>query len=272
MERRNILLISIATALALSLVSMVLPGSWGGFYVTVMHPLTLLVGAALALKVSSIYQKELKKAFIFLSLFLFLYMLGNVFILWQVLYAILGNSVRFLVLLLQWLDYGALATACVYTVKVVQVRRMNRLGWAFLSLTLPLCIYIVIYGIPVMLSDMTFSPILAISSMMIRVFDMAVILMLVPVLFLYLQYLKSKGQESLTFALIMGGLIFSLISTYLFQMFTALPPETIAAEYFQRGSLLDAGYIFGYLIVAIGLYAHWKNDEWGFKMIEKALG
>ncbi len=270
MERKCTLLIALVVALSLSLICLVLPGNWASFYVAVMHPFVLLAGAILALKVASIYQKELKRAFISLSIFLVLYMIGNVFILWQLLYALLGDNIDFVVLLLQWLDYAALITACVYTVKVIQVRRMNRLGWAFLFLMIPLCIYIIVYGIPTMLSVMPVTPAMAISGMMVRVFDMAVILMLVPVLFLYLQYLKSKGQESLTFTLIMGGLIFSLISTYIFQMALALPQERIA-EYFQKGSLLDAGYIFGYLTMVIGLYAHWKSDEWGFKMIEKAL-
>ncbi|MFH1639350.1 MAG: hypothetical protein ABIB93_03440 [Chloroflexota bacterium] len=34
---------------------------------------------------------------------------------------------------------------------------------------------------------------------------------------------------------------------------------------------LGAAYILSYLMIAIGLYAHGKNDGWGFRMIENSL-
>ncbi len=109
----------------------------------------------------------------------------------------------------------------------------------------------------------------AIQVMAIRVFDMAIVMMLVPVLLLYIQHVKSKAQESITFTFIMGGVIWSLLSTYFFEF--GMSSSQIAQVY-QTGSWLDVIYIFGYLIIAVGLYANMKYDEWGFRMIEKAMG
>jgi hypothetical protein len=105
--------------------------------------------------------------------------------------------------------------------------------------------------------------------MAIRVFDMAIVMMLVPVLLLYMQHLKSKAQESITFTFIMGGVIWSLLSTYFFEF--GMTPAQVGQIY-QTGSWLDVVYIFGYFIIAVGLYANMKYDEWGFRMIEKAIG
>ncbi len=30
-------------------------------------------------------------------------------------------------------------------------------------------------------------------------------------------------------------------------------------------------YIYGYLVIAVGLYAHRKEDEWGYKAVDKAM-
>ena len=30
-------------------------------------------------------------------------------------------------------------------------------------------------------------------------------------------------------------------------------------------------FIYGYLIIAVGLYAHRKEDEWGYQAIDKAM-
>jgi hypothetical protein len=87
-----------------------------------------------------------------------------------------------------------------------------------------------------------------------------------------MQHLKSKEQESITFTFIMGGVIWSLLSTYIFELVLGISAGQIAVQYFQTGSWLDAIYIFGYFIIAVGLYANMKYDEWGFRAIEKAIG
>ena len=272
MDPRRILIIAIFISAALSFCCLTLPDIAAGIYTSIMHPLILFIGFVLALMAASIYQKELKKSFLFLSLFLIFYMLSNILILWEFLYTLLGYNAVFLVLLFQVATYAMLITSCVYTLKVIEVKRMNRYGWIFLGVMLPLCIYIVIYGVPSMINAILVNPTVAVLQMMIRIFDMSIVLMLFPVLLLYLQHLRAKAQESLTFTFIMGGIIIILISTYIFQLALGVSLDTIYSNYFQKGSILDAIYIFGYLIVAAGLYVNRKYDDWGFRMIERALG
>lgn len=271
MERKYIILIAGLIVAALSLLSFILPHPIAGIYASIMQPLALFLGFVLALKVASIYAKELKKSFIFLSLFLLLYMVANILILWEFLYSVLGSSTVFLVLLLQAIDYAMLIASCVYTLKVIEVKRMKPYGWIFLGLLLPLCVYIVIQGIPLLTATFSDSPSVAVSRMMVRIIDMSVVLMLLPVLLLYIQHLRAKAQESITFTFIMGGLIFTLLSTYIFEL-AGIPLDVLVTDYFQKGSALDVTYIFGYLTMAVGLYANMKYDEWGFRTIEKALG
>lgn len=272
MNPRRVLLIAIFVAAALSFSCLAFPDEAANIYTSIMHPLILLIGFILALRVAQIYEKELKKSFLFLSFFLLLYMLSNILPLWEYLYAVLGYNAVFLVLVLQVVTYAMLITSGVYTVKVIQVRRMNRFGWVCIGLMLPLCVYIVVYEIPHIISLASVDLPLAIARMMVRVLDMAIVLMLLPVVLLYIQHLREKAQESISFTFVMGGLIFSMLSTYVIQLAMRVPLEIIASEYFHTGSILDATIIFGYLLLIAGLYAHRNYDDWGYKMIEKALG
>ncbi|MBI4216782.1 MAG: hypothetical protein HY687_05270 [Chloroflexi bacterium] len=270
MNPKLILLMAVLLAGALSFSSLILPGPAASLYTAIMQPLTLFLGFALALRVAFRYKKDLKKSFLFLSLFLLLYALANIHILWVFLYASLGSLTTTIILLLQVTDYAMLLASCVYTLRVIEVKALNRYGWALLGLVFALGVYVVAYEAPA-LESLSAIPLVALSRLMIRVVDMAVVLMLIPVLLLYLQHSRAKAQESVTFAFIMGGLILSITSTYILQLVLGVSLDTMAREYFQKGSLLDAIYIFGYLLIAAGLYAHSKYDEWGFKAVERAL-
>lgn len=271
MNPKLILLMAVLLAGALSFSSLVLPGPAASLYAAVMQPLTLFLGFTLALRVAFRYKKDLKKSFLFLSLFLLLYSLANIHLLWVFLYASLGSLTTTLILLLQVTDYAMLLASCVYTLRVIEVKALNRYGWALLGLAFALGAYVVAYGLPALLESLSALPLVALSRLMIRVVDMAVVLMLIPVLLLYLQHSRAKAQESVTFTFIMGGLILSITSTYIFQLVLGVSLDTMAREYFQKGSLLDAIYIFGYLLIAAGLYAHSKYDQWGFEAVERAL-
>lgn len=263
-DRKRILLFAIAGAAVLALLCLLLPGEIARVYISVMHPLALLCGAIFAMQVASVYARELKKSFLFLALFLLLYVPINIQPLVMYLISVVGQKLIYGLLILQVVDYTMLLASCFYTVKVIDVKRMNRYGWVFMGLLLPVCCYIIYLNAQFLLRELT-EPAVAVVDIMICVIDQAVVLMLVPVLFLYIQYLKQKAQESITFSFIMGGLILSLFSTYVFEL-VANAPVGIPVN-----PLLDAAYLFGYLLMGIGLYANRKYDEWGFKMIEKAL-
>lgn len=264
-DRKRILLFAVIVAMVLSILCLILPENAEQLYVSIMHPVALLAGAIFAMQVSSVYTRELKKSFLFLSLFLLLYLPVNIPILDDFLISSIGSNLIYSVLFLQIADYAMLLSSCYYTVKVIDIKRMNRYGWILLGLLLSVCSYIVYLNAQFLLPREMTSPAVAIVDLMIVVIDQAVVLMLVPVLFLYVQYLKQKAQESVTFSFIMGGLILSLFSTYILEL-VANSPAGI-----QSNSILDAAYLFGYLLMAIGLYANRKYDEWGFSMIEKAL-
>ena len=271
MDRRRILIIAIIGAALLSVLSFIIPKNAGSVYSSVMQPLVLLLGFALALKVALNYGRELRKSFLFLSLFLLLYMVSNILSLWQFLYSSLGNTTTlYLIQILQIACYAMVLTSCAYTLKVIEVKRINRYGWIFIGLLVPLCLFILIRNLPTM-SAISDNPTTEILRLLITIFDMAIILMLTPVVILYIQHLRAKAKESITFTLIMGGLIFSIISTYIFELASGLSLDKIAADYFQKGSVLDAIYIFGYCIIAVGLYGNIKYSEWGYQAIVKAL-
>ena len=271
MNPKRILLFTVIIMAVLSFSCLILPDTVASIYVTVMHPLALFLGFVFALRVASTYRKQLKKSFLFLALFLLFYIPTNIPSLWKYLASLMGTNTIYLVLLLQIIDYAMLIISCVYTLSVIDVKRMNRYGWISLGLMIPLCVFVVVYEIPWMMEYISLNPIATISMMVIRVFDMTIILMLMPVLFLYLQYLRQKHQESVTFSLTMGALIIILLSTYVFQLRTGLSLYTISREYFQKGSLLDAIYMLGYLLMATGLFVHLKYDEWGYKTIDKFM-
>jgi len=270
---KRVLLLAVVTVAVLSFSCLILPGTVANIYVAIMHPLALFCGFVCALRIAVTYRKQLKKSFLFLALFLLLYIPANILSLWKYLSSIMGTNTMYLVLLLQIVAYTMLITSCVYTMRVINVRRMNRYGWISLGIMIPLCVFVVVYEIPWALGHVSLNPTVTILRMVIRVFDMVIILMLMPVLFLYLQYLRQKHQkqESITFSLTIGALIFTLFSTYIFQLSTGLSLDTISNEYFQKGSLLDTIYMLGYLLMATGLFIHLKYDEWGYKTIDRFM-
>jgi hypothetical protein len=270
-ERKRILLLAVGGAAVLSLLCLILPENLVNPYIVLMKPLTLFIGFIFALQVASIYTGDLRKSFLFLSFFLLIYTLVNIIAiggqpLIQFLISIIGESgFSYILLLVQIIDYAMLLGSCSYTVKVIDVKRMNRYGWAFITLLTPLCAYIVYHSSQLKTAGNVVEPVVAVILILINVIDMAVVLMLVPVLSLYLQYLKAKAQESITFTFIMGGLILNFFPVYIVELFAP------ATRNLEGNPAMNAAYLFSYLIMAIGLYANRKYDEWGFKMIEKAL-
>lgn len=148
MSPRRILILAFLVVAILSFSSLILPGAVAGAYASAVPPLALFLGFALALKVASTYEKDLRKSFLFLSLFLLLYVPGNILVLWRFLYSLLGEDTVFVAQFLQLADYAMLIISCIYTLRSLEVRRLNRYGWIFLGAAFPFCAYVVVYGIP----------------------------------------------------------------------------------------------------------------------------
>ncbi len=106
-----------------------------------VEPLSLLIGSLLALYVSFSYRKQLRVAFVFLSAFLFIYMLAIILflsfspILLPYLETHLGDAeILRLVQGVQFINYAMLLLFCINLLKVVDVTELNRNGWTIFSI------------------------------------------------------------------------------------------------------------------------------------------
>lgn len=345
-----------------ALVGLLLPARIWPTYFDVVEPLSLLVGAFLALWVSFSYSKELRAAFIFLSVFLLIYAFAIVLFLsfYPILPPILESrlenpEILSLLQAVQFINYAMLFFFCINILRVVDVTRLDKRGWVLVGLTVPFCGVLAIYpvapviagiwtraspvityvtthlingvttqlingaGIIVLVpvlwlyvqhlrsrhrQTLTFTvivsgtalgltilfwvfmiiyPVLspiqviwtqslpAISNIGIRLLDAALIIVLVPVLWLYVQHLKSQQRQSLTFTVVISGVVFFTLFDYLFQVVLLLFPRLLPQGSHLSTTISEALFVYGYLMILIGLYAHRKEDEWGYKAVDRAM-
>jgi len=261
-----------------ALVVLFLPAGVMYTYVDVIEPLFLLVGSFLALYVSFTYRKQLKAAFIFLSIFLLLYALAIVLllsyspILVPYLQLHLGSGEVFrLVLGVQFINYAMLLFFCINLLRVVNVTQLNRNGWIIFGIATIFCIFLAIYPVLDLIKDVSNLGLPGIFTIMIRILDAALIIVLVPVLWLYVQYLKSRQRQSLTFTVVIFGIVFFTLFDYLFESILKVFPRLLAEGSPLYTTIPEMLFIYGYLIIAVGLYAHRKQDEWGYKTIDRVM-
>ncbi len=261
-----------------ALIVLFLPARVVFTYVDVVEPLSLLIGSFLALHVSLIYRKQLRAAFVFLSIFLFIYMLAIIFflsfspVLLPYLETYLGEAEIFsLVQGIQFINYAMLFLFCINLLRVVDVTQLNRNGWILFGLTVVFCVFVAIYPVLDLIKDTSVLGLPVISHITIRIFDAALIIILVPVLWLYVQYLKSRQTQSLTFTVVILGIVCATIFDYLFQLITTLFPRLLPEGSPLYTTIPEMLFIYGYLIIAVGLYAHSKEDTWGYNTVNRVL-
>ncbi len=255
-----------------------LPAEVWPTYVDVIEPFSLLIGSSLALYVSFSYRKQLKAAFLFLSVFLLIYALAIVLLLSYSplllphLETRLGDAEIFrIVQSVQFINYAMLFLFCINLLKVIDIRQLNRNGWIIFTLTIIFSIFLAVFPVVDLVKEISSLGLSLISHITIRVFDAALIIILVPALWLYIQYLKSNQRQSLTLTVVIFGIVFFTLFDYLFQSITKLFPQLLAEDsslYFKIPEML---YIYGYLIIAVGLYTHHKQDEWGYNIIDRTI-
>ena len=263
-----------------ALVVLFLPVKTWPVYVSVAEPLALLIGSILALNVSFMYRKQLRAAFVSLAAFLFIYMLAIILFLSPPPYAILTPHLRSFMtdaeLLsfvqgIQFINYAMLFFFCLNILKVVDVRQLNRNGWVLFALTSVFSIFLAIYPELELIKQPLGLRLPVISYITIRVFDAGLIIVLMPVLWLYVQYLKSRQRQSLTFTVVIFGIVCATLFDYLFQLVLTVFPNLLAEVSPLRATIQEMLFIYGYLIIAVGLYAHRRQDEWGYNMVDKVL-
>ena len=261
-----------------ALIVLFLPAGVVSAYIDVIEPLALLIAAALALWVAFIYRKELKAAFIYLSAFLLIYMLAIILflsnspILLPYLKPVIGDAeILLLVQGIQFINYFVLILFCINLLKVVDVRQLNRNGWLIATLAFIFCIFLAIYPELELIRNISSFGLPAVLYIIIRILDAALIIVLTPVVWLYIQYLKSRQRQSLTFTVIIFGIVCATLFDYLFQLIVTVFPRLLAEGSPLYNTIPEALFIYGYLIIVVGLYAHRKQDEWGYNTIDRAI-
>ncbi len=281
MTASRFLSVALPAAGVIALISLVLPASASSFYFQVLQPVSLVIGSLLALYASAMYRRALKATFVFLSGFLFIYCLAN--ILFTNYKDYLGDYDVLAVLIVQIINYSLLILFCVNLLKVITIRQLNKSGWVVAGVTIVLSLFVAIYPEWSLMVDAVSGRLLAaaypllqrvsyISYLTIRMLDAALIIVLVPVVWLYIQFLKSRQKQSLTFTVVILGIVCATLLDYAFQAIVHAFPQLLARESHLYTAIPNALYLYGYLVIAAGLYAHNRQDEWGFKAIEKALG
>ncbi|MFC1953363.1 hypothetical protein ACFLWR_04460 [Chloroflexota bacterium] len=255
-----------------------LPAEVWKTYVDVIEPVALLIGSFFALQLSFSYRKQLKAAFQFLSVFLLIYALAIVLylsyspILLPYLETRLEDTAIFnIILSVQVINYAMLFLFCINLLKVIDISRLNRNGWIIFTFTVLISIFLAVFPITDSFKEISSLGISEISIITIRVFDAALIIILMPALWLYVQYLKSSERQSLTFTVVISGIVFFTLFDYLFQTVTKFLPQLLAGDpslYFKIPEML---YIYGYLIITVGLYTHRKQDEWGYNTVNRTM-
>jgi len=256
-----------------ALIVLVLPAGVWHTYLDVLEPLSLLAGSFMALWVSFSYRKELKAAFVFLSVFLLIYALAIVLflsfspLLLPYLELRLENAeILSLVQAVQLINYAVLFFFCINILRVVNVTRLNRRGWFLFAFTIIYAIVSAIY--PVLAGGVSA---FGAATITMRIFDAALIIVLVPVLWQYVQYLSAHQRQSLTFTVVIFGIVCSTIFDYLFQLILAIFPRLLAKGSSFYITIPEMLFVYGYLMIAVGLYAHHKQDSWGYETVDRAM-
>ena len=271
MTSGKLLLLSLPIAALVAGLALVFPSPVASWYIVVLHPGLLLLASALSLWVAPMYRGDMRRVFLFLSAFLLFYGLVFITSLVDVVADVLGGGFFRALLGYQVFTYSFLIAACVFVLRVVGLERMGRWGWATVLAGALLGSAIVLYHAPTFSNTFGSNVEQAVLFLAIRTFDVLVMVMLIPVLWLYALNARARYSESLTFTVIGAAVVASLVLAYVYEIarWTTLA-EIVASEY-QKGSGLDALYLFGYFLLVVGLFAHRMHHEWSLRRLDDRL-
>jgi len=171
----------------------------------------------------------------------------------------------------QFINYAMLLFFCINLLRVVDVTKLSRNGWIIFGVAAIFCIFLAIYPKLDLIKDISNLGLPGIFAITMRVLDAALIIVLVPVLWLYVQYLKVQQRQSLTFTVIIFGIVCATVFDYIFQLIIKIFPRLLTEGSPLYTTIPEMLFIYGYLIIAVGLYAHRKQDEWGYNAIDRAM-
>lgn len=262
------LIITLPIALILAIIVLFLPENVSGVYVSIIEPLSLAVGGLLALRISFMYSKQLRLAFIYFAVFLFIYAAAIVF------FTHTGDIISReiftnLVVAVQAVDYLFLILFCICLLRVMEVGTLKKSAWIAIIATAVLCLFLALY--PPVADGIISTDITIITYLIIRIIDAALVVALIPVIWLYVSYLQSQQRQSLTFTVIISGIICATIFNYLHETIVRLFASGAIESTPFFAVIPDALFIFGYLVIMTGLYAHLKDEQWGFNAVDRFM-
>jgi hypothetical protein len=247
--------ISLPVAVIPALLAVFMPASAADVYAVVSQSLALMAGAGFAFWLSGSYRKEIKYAFVFLAAFLVVYAFSIPLFTYG--RDFLGNSYQTVLLVYQAANYGLLIVFCYFLLRFVDIRRLDAAGWLVFGATLAVSILVAAYPVTDLIgnlfggrlssADPRFLP--SVQYVIIRLLDAVLITILMPVVWLYIQHLKSERQQSLSFTVVIAGIIFATLADYIFQSLIMLFPRLLAAESPFRNSISQSLYLYGFLMI-----------------------
>lgn len=262
---------TIPIAIVLAVLASALPDEVAGDYAQIMHVAALVSAGALALWVSRGYRGDLQRAFLLLAGFLVLYAPTSSS--WAVAQAADVFNGAFLRVLLgyQIFTYAFLLASSLFIVRLMDVKRLNATGWVVTVAVAALGVVFVATAWSEVSSFFDASVEAGLIYLLIRIFDSSVMIFLAPVIWLYAQNARARYQESATFTLVALGVVLSLVLAYVYELAKGDSLSEIADVEYQAGSVLDGLYLFGYLTIAVALFAHRKHQEWAYRQLDGQL-
>ena len=257
MNPRFFLKLSLFIIVGLSAVALILPKSIAGIYSVNMMLVTLFIAFLLSIKVGLSYERELRKIFLFLGVFILFLFLANLEQFWVLLYDTFGPR-PYIALIVAGIAYVLLIASCVNILKITDFTSIRRNEWLVVILMFILGNLTIFYFLLNYRLDFTVE---VLTQILFRIIDNAIVLMLIPIIFIYRKQSQKEKKESITFTIVITGIIISTIGDYVFEILSKVSHQDLRAE-FHTGSLLDSIYIFSYLLIAIGLFVHLNYYKW----------
>jgi len=249
--------------LVLALITMILPKSIAGVYTVNTMLLALFMAFLFSIKVAFSYERELRKVFLYLAPFILLLFLVNINKFWEILYSAFG-PLPYLSLIIAGIAYVLLIMSCINILKITDFTEMQRKEWLAIILMFALGNYIIFFFFLNYRFEFNVD---VLTKILFRIIDNAIVLMLLPILFMYRKQSRKENRESITFTIVLIGIIISTIGDYVYEILAKVSHQELSAE-FHTGTFLDSIYIFSYLLMAVGLFVHLNYYKWTMNKVD----
>lgn len=263
MDPRLFLKMALPAIFIISVVTLLLPRDIAGAYTVNVMLSSLFAAFLLSLKVAYSYERELKKVFQYLALFIFFLFLANLNHFWELLYGIFG-PLPYISLMVAGIAYYLLVRSCINILKITDFTNIHKKEWIAVFFMFILGNFIIVNFILNYRVEFTVE---VVTKILFRILDNTIVIMLLPVLFLYRKQSTQEKRESITFTIVLIGIIISTIGDYVFEILSKISYQELSSG-FHTGTLLDSIYILSYLLIAIGLYVHLNYYKWTMKKID----